>query len=79
MTNLAQISFEYVSPFLAVIILVLNIVEIYIILQQKIRIKYSAIAYVFNLAISDIFVGVVIVIAKISYYYGNIQTPGQLG
>ena len=68
MASLAQILFEYVSPFLAVIILVLNIAEVYTILRQKIRIKYSAIAYVFNLAISDIFVGVAIVIAKISYY-----------
>ena len=41
MASLAQILFEYVSPFLAVIILVLNIAEVYIILRQKIRIKYS--------------------------------------
>ena len=67
MASLAQILFEYVSPFLAVIILVLNIAEVYIILRQKIRIKYSAVAYVYNLAISDNFVGAAIVIANIIY------------
>ena len=75
LTSFAQILFEYVSPLLAVI--VLNTTEIYMILRQKIKIKHSAIAYVFNLAISDIFVGVVIVIAKISYYiwkYTNSRT-----
>ena len=68
MGNLAQFIFDYISPILAVVILVLNSAEIYFIFQQKIRIKYSGIAYIFNLAISDIFVGAAIVTVKIFYY-----------
>ena len=68
MVNLAEFIFNYVSPILAVIILVLNSAEIYFIFQQKVRIKYSAIAYIFNLAISDIFVGVAVVTVKIFYH-----------
>ena len=81
MTSLAQILFDYISPALAVIILVLNVTEIYMIFQQKIRIKHSAIAYVFNLAISDVFVGVAIIVAKICYYiwkYTNSRTSRAL-
>ena len=68
MVNLAQFIFNYVSPILALIILVLNSAEIYFIFQQKVRIKYSAIAYILNLAISDIFVGAAVVTVKIFYY-----------
>ena len=68
MVNLAQFIFNYVSPVLALIILVLNSAEIYFISQQKIRIKYSAIAYICNLAISDIFVGAAVATVKIFYY-----------
>ena len=68
MVNLAQFIFNYVSPILALIILVLNSAEIYFISQQKIRIKYSAIAYICNLAISDIFVGAAVATVKIFYY-----------
>ena len=71
MGNLAQFIFDYISPILAVVILVLNSAEIYFIFQQKIRIKYSGIAYIFNLAISDIFVGAAIVTVKIFYYIYN--------
>lgn len=68
MVNLAQFIFNYVSPVLALIILVLNSAEIYFISQQKVRIKYSAIAYICNLAISDIFVGAAVATVKIFYY-----------
>ena len=68
MVNLAQFIFNYVSPILALIIIVLNSAEIYFIFQQKVRIKYSAIAYILNLAISDIFVGAAVVTVKIFYY-----------
>ena len=68
MVNLAQFIFNYVSPVLALIILVLNSAEIYFISQQKIRIKYAAIAYICNLAISDIFVGAAVATVKIFYY-----------
>ena len=68
MVNLAQFIFNYVSPVLALIILVLNSAEIYFISQQKVRIKYSAIAYMCNLAISDIFVGAAVATVKIFYY-----------
>ena len=81
MINLAQILFEYVSPIIAVTMLLLNFAEIYSIFRQKSRIKSSALAYVLNLSISDVFVGFAIIIAKTIYYvwkYTNSYTAGLL-
>ena len=81
MINLAQILFEYVSPIIAVTMLLLNFAEIYSIFRQKSRIKSSALAYVLNLSISDVFVGFAIIIAKTIYYvwkYTNNYTAGLL-
>ena len=68
MIDIAQILFVYVSPIIAVTMLLLNIVEIYFIFKQKKRIKSSALAYVLNLSISDALVGFTIIIAKIFFY-----------
>ena len=70
MIDLAQILFVYVSPIIVVtILLLLNIAEIYSIFRpKKNRIKSSVLAYVFNLSISDVFVGFAIIIAKLIFY-----------
>ena len=81
MMDLGQILFVYVSPIIAVTMLLLNSAEIYSIFRQKNIIKASALAYVLNLSISDAFVGFAIIIAKIIYYiwkYTNNYTVGLL-
>ena len=83
MIDLAQILFVYVSPIIVVtILLLLNIAEIYSIFRpKKNRIKSSVLAYVFNLSISDVFLGFAIIIAKLIFYiwkYTNNSTSRLL-
>lgn len=81
MIDLAQILFVYVSPIIAVTMLLLNFAEICSIFRQKNKITSSAIAYVLNLSISDVFVGFAIIIAKLIFYiwkYTNNSTSRLL-
>ena len=76
MIDLAQILFVYVSPIIAVTMLLLNFAEICSIFRQKNKITSSAIAYVLNLSISDFLVGFAIIMVKIIYYIWKYTNNG---
>ena len=67
--SLAEVMFEYVSPILAILIVVANTIEITMLIRQKQRNKFNAaLVYVFGLSLSDLLVGMTIVCTKIVYF-----------
>lgn len=66
--------YEIVTPVMAALIVVLNILEMFFILREKRNRKKRGIGtiYIINLCSSDIFVGVAMIILKV--WTGNMAT-----
>ena len=57
--------YEIVTPIMAALIVVLNIMEMYLIMRQKGRRRGVGSIYIMNLCTSDIFVGVAMIVLKV--------------
>lgn len=57
--------YEIVTPVMAALIVVLNIMEMYLIMRQKGRRRGVGSIYIMNLCTSDIFVGIAMIVLKV--------------
>lgn len=64
MTSYREFLYEILTPMMGGLIIVLNVLELFMILRDKSR-KGVGLVYILNLSISDVFVGLAMIILKI--------------